>query len=666
MIKKILGAELKDKVLVVIMIIATVTCIYSTMTYGRTIVNSDTAIANTYSDAVWKYHTLFPKTWNYANGDVWSVDLSVAIIAVLLHPFVNPSDFSRVLVTAIQLLLGAISTGLLFRKGLNNNGWTIAVPLSTIFLYGVSLYILYDGCYGCYLLWQPIIIYSIIKIWNEGNVKYLNKYTICLCVLFALFSIRGPRSIADFVLPAIGALVYILYTTHRDEAEVEWKNWITKFVYFVGAFFIPAICGFLYYGHIGRTRNINDVTTGAMVFPKGLGTISKGLTKTIYYYFKCFGYNSKAEVMSPEGFRNLVSIVIPIVVCVIIPILQAKRLKEETDNVKILFYYTIIHNLIIFMTSVLFDFTNHYHMISSIVLFILVSSRYIYRYFIEDGGQLRRILWILLFFIATLIECIATINVSEDWKKVLDDRKIVANTLVEHGLKKGYATFWNAYSTQMYSENKVKLSAVGVEDRVLSENRWLNDTNDYEVDETESFVMLSDEEMDRAGDIGLILAVYEEPIDQFTIKDITVYNDDDGYYTTNLNIYIYKNDYAKYIGNGSDDGIVLPREMSFNQYGTRTDEEITLLNAGYIYGPYSTLSAGEYIVKYKGENISHCIADIISDKDDDKLSYKVVSVDKDEIVLNLEVSQRATAIQYTLQNKTDVEAKIKSIEIVKN
>ena len=663
-----LGKDVKKWVLLFAMLFSFIVCIYSILTYGRTVLNSDAAIANTYADAVWKYHTLFPKTWNYANGDVWSLDLLVAVFAIIIHPFVTPSDFSRELVSSIQLIVAAVTTYLFFKKVLKNDGWTIAFPLETIFIFGVSQFVLYDACYGGYMIWLPIVIYCLIGMWNDGDVKYISKHVIILAILFGTFSIRGPRNIADFVLPSVLTLIFVLYITNREKDDIDWKKWFTNLFYFSGIFIIPTFIGYKFYRYIDATRQINDITTGGMVFPNSLSDLYKGLTKTISFYFMCFGYNKGATAISIDGLRNLVSLVLLVMICVVIPILQWVRLKEENVEVKILFYFTLFHNGIIFLSSVIFALTNHYHMTGSIVLFAIVSARYIYHYYIHNGKKLRSLCWISLFIVATLIQCIGTVKLSKDWRAVVEDRKRLANELLERGLTKGYTTFWNSYCTQMYSENKLNIAAVGVGDRLLYENRWLNDTNKYNVEDTKTFLMLTDEDMEAAEDIGLIVAVYDEPIEWFTIKDICLY-DSAKYYNGDINVYVYADDYAKHLANGCDDGIITPHEMSFNNLGQKDDDRITIDKNGYVYGPYSTMTAGEYIVEYNGVGLSHGRLDILSEKVDgankDQIKYEYLSQNDTNVKIRLKLKKRTEAMQFVVENVTDEPIEIDNIVIEK-
>ena len=49
---------------------------YSILTFGQTDVHSDTATATLLAQAQLKYHSFFPKSWCYANGDIWVLSAS--------------------------------------------------------------------------------------------------------------------------------------------------------------------------------------------------------------------------------------------------------------------------------------------------------------------------------------------------------------------------------------------------------------------------------------------------------------------------------------------------------------------------------------------------------------------------------------------------------------
>ena len=59
----------KSDVLKLICMESVIVAVYSILTYGQTIIHSDTATATLLSESILKHHSFFPRTWNYVNGD---------------------------------------------------------------------------------------------------------------------------------------------------------------------------------------------------------------------------------------------------------------------------------------------------------------------------------------------------------------------------------------------------------------------------------------------------------------------------------------------------------------------------------------------------------------------------------------------------------------------
>ena len=125
--------EVNDKILVLLLTGVIVVSLYSILTYGRIVLSSDSATSCILAQAVWEHNSLFPKTWNYAQGEVWTYTTVVSFAQLILYPVFHGSDFSRVLGSAVCLVVTFIALRLFFRNGLRNNGHLIAFPLTTIF-----------------------------------------------------------------------------------------------------------------------------------------------------------------------------------------------------------------------------------------------------------------------------------------------------------------------------------------------------------------------------------------------------------------------------------------------------------------------------------------------------------------------------------------------------
>jgi len=656
--------SLKDKILAILCLIVLFACAVLTMTYGRTVVNSDMAIASLFADSFYKHHNFFSGTWSYANGDIWTLYPTVGILSILVHPFLGAGDVARTIVVVIQMILGAVALGTLSKKYFKDESWMLMVPLGTMYLFGIAVYVLYDGCYGDFIIWQPLVCMLFINAYRkyaEGKL-FSVKLAVYMVILYIL-SVRGPRTLADFALPMIMTVVVMVYIRAAERKSVIWKTDLKDAIYWIFANAIPAVLGLITYNWLATWHNINNVKESLMVFSGSMSDVWNGLIKTVLYYFEVFGFQPDVSVSSMIGLRNFVSIVMCAIICIVVPILQGRKILKETKTIQFIYFYAMLHNLVMLLCGVFFDFVIKYHMTSSVVLFVIVSARYIYVYWIKQENEVRGYAWTALFVVASLIECVAMLSNVGGWKNRLEAQEKVSDVLEDHGLTKGYATFWNAYANQLYSDDKVRIGGITVEQNRLQEYWWLVDNSIYEPEETQSFIMLTDEELAGEYNYETILYGYEQPIDEFIIEDALCYNDVRGEYRTNLNVYVYADDYAKYLVNGSNDGVVEPKEMFFNGMGTIDDSQVALTNGGLIFGPYSSLDKGEYIVSYNGGGLSNCEVEILSENNPGDYSYEVVSTSDTVITAKLTVTSRVEGIQYRISNNTDELAIVLNITV---
>ncbi len=662
--KWILNLPLKIKILAALCFLSVIACVVVTMTYGRTAVNSDMAIASLFADSFYRNHNFFARSWNYANGDVWTLYPSVGIISIILHPIFGNGDFARTLAVSIQTIIGAGVLIALSKKYLKNDSWALMVPLGTMYLFGVVEYVLYDGCYGDFIIWQPIAIMFFLNLYRRVKErKFISVQLFVYVILIYILSVRGPRTLADFALPMILTAVVMIYIRAVERKSLMWKSDLLDAGFLILCNGIPAVLGIVTYKWLATWHNINNVKESLLVFTGSMTDVWNGLIKTVLYYFEVFGFKADVSVASIYGLKNIVSIAMCAIVCLVVPILQGKKILQENKTVQFVYFYSVIHNLLMLLCGVFFNFVIKYHMTSSVVLFVIVSARYIYVYWINQENQVRAYAWIILFVLASLVECVGFLTPVRGWRAKLTEKEKVATVLEEHGLTKGYATFWNAYANQLYSDGAVRFGAVTVEQTRLQEYWWLVDNKVYQPEETKSFIMLSDEELSGEYDYNTILYGYEAPIEEFVIEGAHCYNDVRFDYVTNLHVYVYAGDYAKYLVNGSNDGVVVPKEMLFNGKGERNEEFITLTNGGLIFGPYSSLDKGEYLVTYVGSALADCDVEILSENNPHDYSYEVLSSSDTSIEVRLRVTARVEGIQYRILNNGSNLAVVSQVKV---
>ena len=126
--------------------------------------------------------------------------------------------------------------------------------------------------------------------------------------------------------------------------------------------------------------------------------------------------------------------------------------------------------------------------------------------------------------------------------------------------------------------------------------------------------------------------------EQFILNDVYLFNHyTDEYYTDDLIAYVFDEDISERILDGTDDGLLIPREMDFNDLGERQEDKIYLTLGGVIHGPYANIDKGHYHVTIEGENLSICGAAVMSEQAQENIIYTVESINDKTIEIDLTI-----------------------------
>ena len=129
--------------------------------------------------------------------------------------------------------------------------------------------------------------------------------------------------------------------------------------------------------------------------------------------------------------------------------------------------------------------------------------------------------------------------------------------------------------------------------------------------------------------------------------------------------FIYDDDISDVLTDGIRDGVLIPREMEFNEIGYITDEAIYMYNGGIIHGPYQLIAPGKYKVTISGALFDNCRIEVVSDNTPENITYEIISKTNDEVTVDLEVSSYVGDIQFYIYNDHDDIAEFHSIKIEK-
>lgn len=464
---------------------AVASLLYSIMTYGQLNIDSDTASATLLAKSQMENHTLFPATWNYANGDLWVISTNIFVL-----PFVALLK-NQVAARMLGSALFCVVTFLAIRfasKEYEKDCYLIIIPLIFLCMRETYIMLLYQAAYVGPLLWIvlcPVVLYrAVIK-----DTK--KQYLLLNIVLMVVLSMAGIRNLAEIVLPLWGSAIIFEYV-NINKNNIN-KKLGTRCAKISVAILVPAIIGCGINQWLCSWHNMNNTELNRIVFSNSVDQCFINIGILFKNLFITFGYNGGKELISMEGICNMISITLCILIIFIIPILQIKKLKEESKFVNYAFWFMIVHNMIMIIMAVLFDKVTTRYIYTSIFCTTLVSSRYIMKYFIKQINY-RKFIWIGLFGFVIMFESITLLSYSRGWRtEVMQKREITAE-LQKRGLNKGYATYWNAYNNQIYSDSHIIFGGIYLQEDAVTPMLWLVDGKVFEKEEKNSFLLLTQSE----------------------------------------------------------------------------------------------------------------------------------------------------------------------------
>ncbi len=244
--------------------------------------------------------------------------------------------------------------------------------------------------------------------------------------------------------------------------------------------------------------------------------------------------------------------------------------------------------------------------------------------------------WFLaLVLLLSLISFLFRIESVAGFSKQEHKQERLGAFLAERRLEEGYASFWNASSTTVLSENRVKVRAI-----IASQNqdglkmyRWFCKNAWYT--ERSNFVIAAQNDM-----YGItpecVTGALGEPEETLTFEDLTVL--------------VYDRDLSKDLANGISDGILEPFEL--NAYGNielTPERGYTLYPGAILYGPYDPIGAGEYTLTYTGDNLDQIYVDVYSNSAG-FFGMDTVSESEDRLVCRVTIPNPISDIEFRVHN----------------
>lgn len=103
----------------------------------------------------------------------------------------------------------------------------------------------------------------------------------------------------------------------------------------------------------------------------------------------------------------------------------------------------------------------------------------------------------------------------------MEAQKEFVQKLVNMGLRKGYASYWKAYSNEVYSDLQLQISGIHIGENGIAPYYWLVDSEVFHVEDENTFLLLTQEEKDTIG--GNIPTLFGEPTEELILDGMYVF-----------------------------------------------------------------------------------------------------------------------------------------------
>lgn len=466
--------------------------------------NSDSATANLLAREQMLTKQFYPATWYYAN-ELWTTTQNIPII--FLNFFSNNQLFNRACSILFQSILWFIILYFFNRKILKEKS---TVLLFCVLLCGVSDYFL-ENMYGqaAYEINCIVVVLSILLGFYSLNDKCeINiKYLIALGAVAVSQLIGGTRYLIFFFAPFVAAVVFVFCMEHAKDDWKDIKKPICSIVFWVIS--LAAICLLaLFAGKwIASQCHVMNGATGSMLFdPKDVSSIQQSFGTLIVGYLYLFGYMGNCPMMSFMGIVSMIKLIFAVLIVFVLPVLLTSKYKNETIAVRRLIVFYWVSSLIIALTLVFttlnVTIASVRYMFTSVMIALILDCYYLYKYWLSQTFIPKFIATagIVVFVILSLYQTKATWN---DYDMVHAEHETVISELENRNLKRGFATYWNAYKYTVLSDFKVEIASV-LEDG-KTPFYWLASERYYLPNENlgDTFLMLTNEEYEAIGEDAL-------------------------------------------------------------------------------------------------------------------------------------------------------------------
>jgi hypothetical protein len=613
--------------------------------------HSDSAAKVLLAREIFDTGNFFPGDWNYANSDLFIIFGHIFIIPLL---FFMPAGFLAHAISGILFsLLILHSIWLVAGLGEISKGRRIAVV--AVFAAGISGFIsenLYGQVsYGVVILFSCYVIYVTSRYLSAINKDGTLWIFLLITIMLLVYWSNPKRALISYSIPLVFACQWIYLCS-----EIENRK---RCLYVIGFSFIGAALGAAL--HAITIKELSIVSGAANASWLSFENISRNAPLIFKGLYAQLGGLTIADapLFSKLGLYSGIRFLIATLILVLMPVALFRGLLSQSYKMSLVSSFAITSlALLIFLqaTTTIPDMRDPIqssrYLVPAIILGLIVLLVSPLNWSIKPP-LFSISVWIITIILLSsgyLSYRFNSLNseILAQPLQLVPNRSDLISVLRANNLKYGYASYWNAGSISVMSDETIKVRPVHMHGvptpfRHLSSNSWYRP----EAWEGKTFLLAHNSELtkldfDKLGHLELV------PIEKIQKNDFT--------------IFVFRENLAKKIP-GWETRLqkpltFLPNPASLRQTGkfNNKDGQNTLIaekgEAGALhYGPYIDLEPGKYRV----------IFDVIAQKNlDGVIRLDVAAAPNQKLYGEVSLIESSTpqAIEFTLDKKQTIEFRV--------
>lgn len=496
----------------------------------RAFFNSDAAIANILAEEIVLSESFFPSHWWYVNNDLWIFFKHVLVIPWVLADkngyFAHAFTVFLVTMFMVIFVYNFLRSLMLSRASSLMGGVIVCIGYSPMYLrelYG-------EAAYTWYFIFMIAFLYMFRKLSPHvlKNSTKLKAFFLFLGLLYLLVLANPVRFFVYYIVPFFGALAGIVYFS-RDSVKT-FKEAIfrllsiKKIVIFIFGVIVISIATVAHFSLL-ESLHLAGGANNAELMPLEKLPVHAAHAFLGLLNFIGAEWDEGIKASSLMGIVSLLKFgLYPLVL--IFPALHVRKyFYQMSSSERLTVLYSYVGFVIIFVlysTTSLHEHAwaarNNIRYISPFLMMILLCNVIMWRFY--------------PIFVKLILSLCLTIALGlswnyvspKEWRGIVDERIALVEELKNHGLKFGYATYWDSHMYTVLSDGAVDIRPIEIDEKGVTLVKWLSSDRWYQKDSTDGkvFFMVLHEDIEDLY-IGINNLNMPDPIEEFAFGKYTIF-----------------------------------------------------------------------------------------------------------------------------------------------